>query len=102
MTDRQARDITRIYENRVRELKPISEEVDRRRAELDKMARERTADVATFAIHVSGYEALRSELYKTRTVMFYAISRILSAEQNEKLRQIRDRRRSGRGGGGPR
>lgn len=99
LTDRQVRDITRIYENRARDMKPISDALQKEVAEREKLARERAVEVAVFSIQVNRVEALRSELNKTRNVMFYAISRMLTPEQHEKLREIFDRRRSSRGGG---
>ena len=102
LTDRQVRDISRIFDARAREMKPINDEYQKQRAELNKMADERTVETAIFAIKVGTVETLRTELSKSRSVMFYAISRQLSAEQHEKLRAIRERQFSGRRGGGPR
>ena len=99
LSEQQVRSISRLYDDRVRTLKPHSEEYDKQRAELEKMARERTVDVATYSIQVTRVEALRTELNKSRSVMFYAIYKMLTPEQYEKLREIRDRRGSGRGGG---
>ena len=102
LTDSQARSITRLYEERARQMKPHSDEFQKQLEELDKMTRERTVDVATYSIQVTRVEALRTELSKTRTVMLYSIYRMLTPEQYQKLRQIRDQRRSGRGGGSTR
>jgi Spy/CpxP family protein refolding chaperone len=102
LTDSQARSITRLYEDRARQMKTHSDEFQKQLEELDKMTRERTVDVATYSIQVTRVEALRTELSKTRTVMLYSIYRMLTPEQYQKLRQIRDQRRSGRGGGGTR
>ena len=102
LTDKQVRDISRIFDTRAREMKPVNDEYQKQRTELDKLARERTVETAMFAIQVGRVEALRTELNKSRSVMFYAISRQLSAEQHDKLREVLDRRFSGRRGGGPR
>ena len=102
LSTRQVRDITKIVEDRARLMKPHSDELERQTAELEKMIRERVVEVPTFAIKVSGVEALRTELSKSRLVMFYTIYKVLTPEQYEKLRKIRDERGSGRGGGGPR
>lgn len=102
LKDSQVRSITRLYEDRSRQMKPHSDEFQKEFAVLEKMTRERAVDVATYSIQVTRVEALRTELNKTRTVMLYSISRMLTPEQNDKLREIRDRRRSGRGGGGAR
>jgi Spy/CpxP family protein refolding chaperone len=102
LTDAQVRSITRIYESRVRELKPISDELQKQWAELEKMTKERTVEVAVYSIQVNRAEALRTELNKTRSVMLYSIYRMLTPEQYEKVREIRDRRRAARGGGNTR
>jgi Spy/CpxP family protein refolding chaperone len=100
LTPTQARSITRLYEDRARQMKTHSDEFQKQLEELDRMTRERSVDVATYSIQVTRVEALRTELSKTRTVMLYSIYRMLTPEQYQKLRQIRDQRRSGRGGGG--
>jgi Spy/CpxP family protein refolding chaperone len=102
LTPKQVRDISRIFDTRVREMKPVDDEYQKQRAEQDKLAKERTVDVAVFAIQVGRVEALRTELFKSRSVMFYAISRQLTPEQHAKLSEIRDRHFAGRRGGGPR
>jgi Spy/CpxP family protein refolding chaperone len=102
LSDGQVRGLTRLYESRVRELKPISDEFQKQNEVLNKMARERTAEVAMFAIQVNQVEALRMELEKTRRVMLYSFSKLLTTEQYTKLQEIRDKRRASRGGGGNR
>jgi Spy/CpxP family protein refolding chaperone len=99
LTDQQVRDISRIYDDRVRQTRPTYEALQRHLAELNKMARERTVDVSTYSVQVTSVEGLRSEVNKTRSVLLYAISRRLSPEQHQKLGEIWDRRRSGRGNG---
>ena len=98
LTPKQVRDISQIFDRRVREMKPIDDEYKRQRDEQNKMAQERTVDVAVFAIQVGRVEALRTELSKSRSVMFYAISKHLTTEQNTKLRQILEQRFSRRSG----
>ena len=102
LTPKQVRDISRIFDTRVREMKPVDDEYQKQWAEQNKMAKDRTVDVAVFAIQVGRVEALRTELFKSRSVMFYAISRQLTSEQHTKLGEIRERRSAGRRGGGPR
>jgi Spy/CpxP family protein refolding chaperone len=102
---RQVRDITKVFDERVRAMKPLSEEFEKQRRELEKMIEERVVDLSTYSIQVTRVEALRTELFKSRSVMFYAIYKMLTPEQYGKLREIRDRRerqRSGRGGSGSR
>lgn len=98
LTDRQVAQITRIYEDRSRQAKPYSDEYVKQLEELDRMTRERTVDTPTYALQVSRVETLRMKLNETRYVMLYSFYRMLTPEQYQKLRDIRDRRRSGRGG----
>ena len=100
LTENIARSIQRKYEDRVRMMKPVDEAYRKEFDELNRLSRERTVDVATYSIQVSRVDALRSELNKTRTVMLYEFYRMLTPEQYQKFQEIRDRRRSGRGGGG--
>lgn len=102
LSERQVRDISNIYDRRVREMKPVSEALEKEREVQNAMAKERQVEVALFAVQVNKVEALRTELNKSRSVMFYAISRQLSTEQHQKLPDILNRRFAGRRGGGPR
>lgn len=100
LTDNIVRSIQRKYEDRARMMKPVDEAYRKEADELNKMSRERAVDVATYSIQVNRVESLRTELFKTRAVMLYEFYRMLTPEQYLKFQEIRDRRRSGRGGGG--
>jgi hypothetical protein len=102
LTDPQVRSISRLYDNRVRTLKPVAEELSKQRDVLDKMSQERTVDVPVYAIQVNHVEALRSEMNRTRTIMLYEIQKALTPEQTQKFREIVERRRKARGSGGQR
>jgi hypothetical protein len=102
LTDQQVKRISGLYDNRVRQMKPVWEELERQRAALDKMSEERTVEVPVYAIQVNRVEALRSDLNKTRTIMFYEMHRVLSPEQMLKFREILDRRSKARGNEGQR
>lgn len=103
LADNIVRSIQRKYEDRVRMMKPVDDAYRKEFDELNRLAKERTVDVATYSVQVNRVEALRTELFKTRTVMLYEFYRMLTPEQYLKFQEIRDRRRAGRGGGaGPR
>jgi Spy/CpxP family protein refolding chaperone len=103
LTPEQLRNISNLYDRRVRDMKPMDEAYQKERKELDKMSSERLVEVSVYSIQVSRVEALRTELFKTRTVMLYQIHRMLTPEQIKKLDEIRDRRRARvNRGGGPR
>jgi Spy/CpxP family protein refolding chaperone len=100
LADNIVRSIQRKYEDRARMMKPVDEAYRKEFDELNRLAKERTVDVAMYSIQVNRVEALRTELFKTRTVMLYEFYRMLTPEQYLKFQEIRDRRRAGRGGGG--
>jgi Spy/CpxP family protein refolding chaperone len=99
LTPRQTFRITGIVNGRVKQLTPYHLEFVKQEAELNRLARERLVDDATFAFQVSRVESLRSKLNESRTVMLYQILRQLDPAQHQKLKEIQDRRRGGRGGG---
>jgi len=100
LADNVVRSIQRKYDDRARMMKPVDDAYRKEFDDLNRMAKERTVDVATYSIQVNRVEALRTELFKTRSVMLYEFYRMLSPEQYVKFQEIRERRRSGRGGGG--
>ncbi len=102
LSDSQVQQIGRLYDERVRQVRPTWEALRKAEDELNRMSRERTVDVATYSVHVTNAEALRSEFNKTRYVLIYSISRRLSAEQHLKLREIAEKRFGRRGGNAPR
>ena len=102
LSDQQVRSISRLYDNRVRTLKPVAEEIAKQRDILNKMTQERTVDVPVYAIQVNHLEALRSEMNRTRTIMLYEIQKALTPEQTLKLGEILERRRKARGNGSQR
>lgn len=100
LADNVIRSIQRKYEDRVRAMKPVDDAYRKEFDELNRMSRERTVDVAMYSIQVNRVDALRSELNRTRTVMLYEFSRMLTPEQHQKFQEIRERRWSGRGRSG--
>jgi Spy/CpxP family protein refolding chaperone len=100
LTEAKSKEIDRIFQDRLRHAKPFYDEYMTQRDEQNRMAKERLVDEGTFALQVARVDALRAELLKSRAIMFYRISRKLTADQNKKLEEIRDRRRGeGRGRG---
>jgi hypothetical protein len=94
----KAKLIDRYYISRQRNLKAFVDEYVKQRDLLNKMTEERAVDADTYALQVKKVEMLRSELFESRTVMLYRIYLELRPDQYQKLREITDRRRSGRGG----
>ena len=82
------KNISRIFDERARRVRPTFEKYETEKAELDRLAAERKISVEEFTLHVTQVEALRSELNKSRTIMNYRILRELTPEQNQKLKEI--------------
>jgi Spy/CpxP family protein refolding chaperone len=103
LAEAKVKNISRIYEDRVRRSQQLLERYETERAELNRLTEERQISVEEYAIHVTQVEALRTELNKGRLVMLYRISRELTPEQNKKLTEIFEKRReamrNGRGRG---
>jgi Spy/CpxP family protein refolding chaperone len=103
LTEPKVKNISRIYEDRVKRSQQLAERYEKERAELNRLTEERLISVEEYAIHVTQVEALRTELNKGRLVMVYRISRELTADQVKKLNEIVEKRReamrNGRGRG---
>jgi len=103
LTEPKVKNISRIYEDRVKRSQQLAERYEKERAELNRLTEERLISVEEYAIHVTQVEALRTELNKGRLVMVYRISRELTADQVKKLNEIvearREAMRNGRGRG---
>jgi len=103
LTDLQVKQISSWFDNRVRYITPWLDDYNKQLADLDKMTRERTADVSSYEIQANKVESLRSRLNETRVVMLYRIYKMLDPAQYQSLQDIRDRGGRGRGGApGPR
>jgi Spy/CpxP family protein refolding chaperone len=96
LTDVQAREVEEIFQSAVPRLRSLKQQLDQLEADLSRMIRERTADESTVAQQVDRVEATRSELSKARTLMLYRMHRILTADQNAKLKTMHDRERRDR------
>lgn len=92
LTPQQAQEIEQIFQASVPRLRTLKEQLDLLEKDLSRMIRERTSAEATVAQQLDRVESTRSELNKARMLMIYKMHRVLTSEQNEKLRAINDRR----------
>ena len=103
LTEAKVKNISKIFDDRLRRSQPIWEQFEKEREDLNKLTAEQKITVEMYAIEVRKVEALRTMLSESRLVMLYRIYRELTPEQYQKLQEIRDKRFSGRGRGtGPR
>jgi Spy/CpxP family protein refolding chaperone len=96
LTVQQAQEVEQIFEATLPRLRLGKQQLDQLEADLSKMIRERTADEPSVALQIERVEAARAELNKTRTLMHYRMYRVLSHEQNAKLRVMNERERPDR------
>jgi Spy/CpxP family protein refolding chaperone len=103
LTPDQATRIDRIYEDRARRVAPFAEDLDKQRAELDRLIRERTVDTSAVELQASKSTTLLAKIQETRIVMLYRQYMVLTPDQHKKLQAILERQRAtgehGRGRG---
>ena len=92
LTTQQAQEIEQIFQASIPRLRTLKEQLDTLEKDLSRMIRERTSAEGTVAQQLDRVESTRSELNKARMLMIYKMHRVLTSEQNEKLRAINDRR----------
>ena len=91
ITDQQADEIDQIFQANVPALRAAKEDLDRLDAEVAQVIKAAVADVATVNQLVGRAEHARAKLTTTRTVMFYRMHRVLSADQRTKLNAMFER-----------
>ncbi|MGH7485804.1 MAG: hypothetical protein ACREMY_09415 [bacterium] len=95
----QVRRLDNLFETRAKNSELMNDELDKQRAELDRLMSDRTAGPAAIALQVARLEVPRAKLNESFYVMIYRMSLVLDPEQNKKLQAIFDRNRDhGRGG----
>jgi Spy/CpxP family protein refolding chaperone len=92
LTVQQAQEIEQIFQASISRLRTLKDQLDTLEKDLSRMIRERTAPEETVAQQLDRVETTRAELNKARMLMIYKMHRVLTTEQNEKLRAINDRR----------
>jgi Spy/CpxP family protein refolding chaperone len=96
LTVQQVQEVEQIFESTLPRLRLGKQQLDQLEADLSRMIRERTADEGAVALQIERVEAARADLNKTRTLMHYRMYRVLSHEQNAKLRAMNERDRPDR------
>ena len=100
MTKQQSDDVEAIFEATFPRLTDLKKTLDALEAELSAMVRERR-DESVVAAKLDEVEEARSGLNKVRTLMLYRMHRVLTPEQDAKLKELFDkweRERRGRSG----
>ncbi len=100
MTEQQSADVEEIFQATWTRLSELKKTLDALEDDLSAMIRERR-DEAVVAAKLDEVEDARSALNKARTLMLYRMHRVLTPEQDAKLKELFDkweRERRGRSG----
>jgi hypothetical protein len=96
LTPDQANKIDAIWRKRESDMQAVAKEFERQRDELSRLMAERRVGIDVISIQNDRVEAQRTILNKSRTIMLYQISLILSADQNKALKTYWERNRRDR------
>jgi hypothetical protein len=96
ITPEQSKAIDALFQKRLPEAIARDTEMKKQQAILDDLLAKREVGADVIGVQVDRVEALRTTQFKTRTIMFYEMHRVLSAEQYNKLEKYWERTR-GRG-----
>lgn len=91
ITDQQATEIDQIFQAAMPTLRTAKEELDKLDAEVAQVIKGATADDGTVSRLVGRAEHARARLTITRTVMYYRMRLILSADQRARLNAMIER-----------
>jgi Spy/CpxP family protein refolding chaperone len=91
ITDQQSHEIDQIFQSTVPALRAAKDELDKLDAEVAQVIKASTADEGSVDRLVGLAEHARAKLTTTRTVMFYRMHRVLSADQRAKLNAMFER-----------
>jgi Spy/CpxP family protein refolding chaperone len=103
LTDEQVTRLEGIFQTTSPTMRAQKNALDRLEDTLSKVIADPASDEAAVLQASDRVEAARGELSRTRTLMLYRMRRVLSNEQNEKMKQLHEKGvdRDGRPRGGP-
>ena len=96
LTTEQITRIEGVYQATEPLLRAQKQAVDRREEKVSKIIQDPKSDEPMLLQAMDRLEAARSEVSRTRTLMLYRIRRVLTDEQNAKMKAMHDRDRAER------
>jgi Spy/CpxP family protein refolding chaperone len=96
LTTEQIARIEGIYQTTEPMLRAQKQAVDRREEKLSKVIQDPKSDEPAVLQAIDRLEAARSEVSRTRNLMLFRIRRVLTDEQNLKIREMHERDRKER------
>ena len=94
LTDEQTSQIEEIFQSTQPTLRQLDKDFRRISDELSKMIDEMSADEWEITLQIDKVEAARSALSKARTLMFYRMHKVMTAEQRDAFSKWSEQHRS--------
>ena len=101
LTPAQIARIDKLYESRQKQIQPKLDEYNQLKTDLDRMFREHAVTPEEMEAQARRMTYPQMDIVVSRLRLLYEMSRVMTPEQNDKLRAIfdRERRQQGRGRG---
>lgn len=99
ISDQQSAAIEQVWQKSIPRLRELRQKLNDTESVLSDMIRDAVDEPSVIA-EIDKVEAVRAELNKARTLMLYRMNRVLSPEQRDKLKAMRDRMEAARRGPG--
>jgi Spy/CpxP family protein refolding chaperone len=97
ITAHLSKKIDELFHKRLPQASAQWAELQKQTRELDRLIRERKVGADVISVQLDRVEAQRTMVNKSRTLMYYEMYQLLSADQYTKLVAFNERRRNGRG-----
>ena len=91
LTEEQVTRLEGLFQTTVPTLRAQKAALDRREAKLSNVISDPASDEPAVLLATDRLEAARTELSRTRTLMLFRMRRILTDEQNERMKRLHDR-----------
>jgi len=98
LTDDQSARVEQLFQASLPRLRELRKSLDQLEGQLSNLIREGQSDEAVVTAKIDEAEQTRAELNKTRTLMLYRMHKVLTPEQNRKLKELFDQRERERRG----
>jgi Spy/CpxP family protein refolding chaperone len=92
LTDEQSARVEELFEASLPRLRELRKSLDEMESQLSDLIRYGQSSEAVVTAKIDEAEQTRAELNKTRTLMLYRMHKVLTPEQNRKLKELFDQR----------
>ncbi len=92
LTDEQSARVEELFQASLPRLRELRKSLDELEGQLSNLIRDGQSNEAVVTAKIDEAEQTRAELNKTRTLMLYRMHKVLSPEQNRKLKELFNQR----------